>query len=576
VVRLRDIVIFLIVIFLVSGGIYIFIRLDSFKKQTSVLKSEKEVLIGEKEQLQLDLKQANNKNATKEATIATLSKELAGLQDVKKIRDSYVANKEELYKLNIGYNKVKDEYSRVQQTNLTLNTRLANLNKEFSKALDEVRDLKLQLSKSKGNRQVKTYMKKLERTEERLKKREEEIKQLKRENKKLSRNGLEKTNKKLEKKIAQLEEDKQKLKDQIESVRTDFNMQQRVNAKLKIEMAQLKKQLKDREKEKIKLNSEIDQLNEYKKRLAEKLDLQDEKISELQKELIESGGGFLQIRKIRQEKSCLEEELRDAQKKLGEQEAVIARLEKTKGDIRLNEAYPSESGTTRELQDNLNKAYALYDTAKAQVVKFSELLMNKEIELESMKQKVKDLEGELASLKQQRGLATNESSDKRYEMLRGRIKELNAALLEKDIELKRKDEEISVLSLAKSTIEERANYQEKEYQDSKALYSNLKKQLLQATDLLTRKQSEIDEKNKEILGLKSELAVLKTEHEIKIQEFEKIQNQQRKTIEDLTRTSLGAQLEENTTMPSVVQSFASDEKTKAEKLKKELELLMGK
>lgn len=210
----------------------------------------------------------------------------------------------------------------------------------------------------------------------------------------------------------------------------------------------------------------------------------------------------------------------------------------------------------------------MYDTAKAQVVKFSEMLMSKEVEIETSKKRIAELEEGLKMLR----LQPEASGDKKYAMLYDRIKMLNDSLLAKDELLQEKEAEVSALKQAKDTVEQRLEYQEKEYKNANMLYSNLKGQLLQSTELLARRESEVIEKNKEVLNLKSELILVQAEYKIKEQELKDLRMQQNKTLEDLSRiTNLNISLQQN---PG--DSFSQDERQNADKLKKELEVLLGK
>ena len=162
-------------------------------------------------------------------------------------------------------------------------------------------------------------------------------------------------------------------------------------------------------------------------------------------------------------------------------------------------------------------------------------------------------------------------------MLQDRIKMLNEALLEKDKVLKEKEEEVTALKQAKATAEQMLEYQEKEYKNANTLYANLKSQLLQSTELLAQKESEVIEKNKELLDLKSQLILIQAEYKIKEQELKDLRIQQKKTLEDLSRiTNLNISLQQNAQRHPSVATSSEDEKQKADKLKRQLEELLGK
>ena len=134
-------------------------------------------------------------------------------------------------------------------------------------------------------------------------------------------------------------------------------------------------------------------LRKSKARLEHRIDSYEEKITKLEDELFNIRDKTRDIQKMEKEKQQLEEELTRAQEKVKNQESVISSLEKSSNlinskEFQLKDISVGRTGVEGQYQDDLNKAYFLYDTAKAQMVKFSELLMKKEIELETAKNKI--------------------------------------------------------------------------------------------------------------------------------------------------------------------------------------------
>jgi chromosome segregation ATPase len=230
------------------------------------------------------------------------------------------------------------------------------------------------------------------------------------------------------------------------------------------------------------------------------------------------------------------------------------------------------------MQDKLNKTYALYDTAKAQVVKFTEMLMSKEVELETSKQKIKSLEEALQRAGEQPAVAQSLAAEGKYSLLQDRIQMLNEALQSKEKAIKDKDTELVALNTAKTALEERLRYQDKEFGNANTLYGNLKTQMMQTNELLSRKEFELIEKNKEVLGLKSDLALLQFEQQAKQQDLADMQERYRRTMDELNRaTKLNITLQED--MVSRSRNVATEDeeaKRKAEEMKKQVELLLGK
>ncbi|MFH1093926.1 MAG: hypothetical protein V1739_07215 [Candidatus Omnitrophota bacterium] len=568
--RFSTIIKIIIFLFLVGGSAYAINRLDFFKKQTSALKVQTTELIKATEYLEQSLDEEKKENAARGAKVNILLKELAGLQDTKRIKEEFAESQEKLRLLNNDHSVAKQENLKLNQINLSLNHRLTKLTNEFTKTLEDVSRLQAQVNESKDDKFVRKFVLQLEKTEAVLQKREEELEVLKGKNKTLSLEnaGFNKEKKMLEQNVMRLEKENSKMETLVNKIRDDFNEQQRMQAKLKEEDSNLTAKLRENEIERNKLDQQIGTLSTQKETFAGKLELQNKKIAELENELLDIDKKARQIRKIEQARDDLALELKLAQEKVKDQEQIIARLEAAQKGISVNEIPLAKSAVTTEIEGDLSKAYALYDTAKAQVVKFSEMLMSKEVEIETSKKRIAELEEGLKMLR----LQPEASGDKKYAMLYDRIKMLNDSLLAKDELLQEKEAEVSALKQAKDTVEQRLEYQEKEYKNANMLYSNLKGQLLQSTELLARRESEVIEKNKEVLNLKSELILVQAEYKIKEQELKDLRMQQNKTLEDLSRiTNLNISLQQN---PG--DSFSQDERQNADKLKKELEVLLGK
>ncbi|MFH1062316.1 MAG: hypothetical protein V1747_05455 [Candidatus Omnitrophota bacterium] len=554
---LKGIAFFLLI--LVAGGVIFFVfRFIETKNRAEILAKRAELLFKEKVALTIE------KNE-EETLISVLKKELAGLSDVKNIKEQYAENEKKLQTLDVSYSQVKKEKDSLQESNLSLNNRVNSLTREFTKTLETLKEVKDELNATKSDKTIRGYLEKIEKTDKLLKEKDSEIKNLVQENA-----NSNKEKKILEKKIAKLETEMGKVETKLEQALKISA--QTPNDKLKAQIDDLRSQLKEKESQRSSLNREVVQFSSARSKINEKLNLQSEKIASLEEELLDVQRKARNIKKIESERDLAEQDLAEAEKKLKEQEKIINALKKDSfADILppIGEV-PLKSG-----QPDLNKAYALYDTAKAQVVKFSELLMSKEVELETSKQRISELE---KTLKAGSDLSFPEGATeaRQYALLKDRIKMLNDSLVDKESALKRKDEELAALARAKQSLEERGFYQDKEFNNANMLYSNLKNQMLQMSELLSRREEEIIAKNKDILSLKSELAILKAEFQVKQQELVDIQQRQKRTLEDLSRsTQLNITLQENMVERFKKQENTSEDKIKADKLKKEIELLMG-
>lgn len=557
--KILKIISILLLISLVVGFIFFVIRFIATKNRAEILATKAELLSLEKEALIQEKQQEEN-------LVLLLKKELAGLADVKNIKDQYAANEIKLKSLDETYAQVKQEKDSLLQSNLTLNSRVNSLTREFTQTLETLKNVKQELNAVKSDKTIQGYIEKIEQTGALLKEKDKEIKKLLQEN-----TNSNKDKSALEKKISKMESDQKKLESKLAQALKAA--EQTPDDKVKAQIIDLRNQLKDKELQRSLLNKEVVTYASASTNMNEKIKQQSERIASLEQELIDIQRKTRNIKKIEAERDQAEAELASAEQKLKEQEKLIANFKKDSSvGILATGEVPLRSGETNV---DLNRAYALYDTAKAQVVKFSELLMSKEVELETSKQRISELEN---TLKGGSGLSFPEGATeaRQYALLKDRIKMLNESLSDKEGVIKRKDEELAELARQKQSLEERGLYQDKEFNNANTLYSSLKSQMLQMSDILSRREEEIIAKNKDILSLKSELAILRAEFQVKQQELLDIQQNQKRMMDDLSRsTQLNISLQENMADRFKRQENDSEDKIKADKLKKEIELLMG-
>ncbi|MBU1044378.1 MAG: hypothetical protein KJ915_08305 [Candidatus Omnitrophica bacterium] len=552
--------IFLLII-IACGTIFFALRFVETKNRAEILAARSDVLAREKEDL---LQQ----KLEEEKLIVLLKKELAGLAEIKNIKEKYDVTEKRLKTLDESYLKIEQERNTLQQSNLSLNSRVTSLTREFTQTLENLKMVKQELSAAKSDKTILAYLAKIEKNSELLKEKDGEIKKLVQKN-----SDSNKEKKVLEKKIGKMESDQKKLENKLEQAVKLSD--QSPSDKLKSQIAELHNQLKDKEEQRSLLNKEVVRYANARTKINEKLNQQSERIASLEQELLDIQRKARNIKKIEAERDQVEAELAKAEQKLTEQEKMISALKKDQSpspELTVLSEIPLKSGKT---DADLNRAYVLYDTAKAQVVKFSELLMSKEVELETSKQRINELEKTI-----QKGtslsLPEGATEARQYVLLKDRIKMLNDSLSYKEEALRRKDEELAALAMAKKTLEERGLYQDKEFKDANMLYANLKNQMLQTSELLARREEEIFNKNQDILSLKNELAILQAEFKRKQQELVDMQERQRITMDDLTRsTQLNITLQENMVDQFKNQPNNSEDKLKADRLKKEIELLMG-
>lgn len=575
--------IFLGALLIITSG-YMLLRIIIMRHQTKMLEAQNFALSREQLNLQEQVGAGKEEELKRDVKITALQNELSGLRDVKNIKELYVNGQKEIAQLNEFFKNIQEENVLLKQSSLTLTNRMQNITNEFTGTLETVKVMKKELEAAKNDKTLRKYQKKLEKNEELLKKAGEEADLLKQKI-----NGLQKENKNSEgeKKIIQqritaLEKEKRELESGIEKTKQDFEKKIRFSSQLSDKLRELVNQLQEKEKQRVQLSNDAERLAREKDRLEGQLKKQEEQRSTLQQELSEYEKKSGMIKVFEKENKDLLSQLARAQDKVEEQKKIIDVLQSEKGRlnkkrIQVNEVEVTGEEPSAELEDKLNKAYALYDTAKAQVVKFSELFMNKEVEIESAKQKIKKLEDEVKSLKEQRipeELALAGIADKYRQE---RFKVLNDSLLEKVRQLEKKDEEISALQAAKLMLEERLSYHEKQFGDTNSFYDTLQKQMAQASELLSRREAELMEKNKDLLSLKTEMDFLQSQYKVREQELSGLRKLQRKTMEDLSRTTeLNITLQENMTRGYRKYPAEVPEKQKADELKQELELLLSK
>jgi len=574
--KFLKIFVIILVVGLVAGTSYALLQFRVIKQHIQDLTTRNSSLSSEKTQLSTDLNVSLQRSQAKEAQINTLKKELQGLQETKNIRKLYISNQKKLQALNAEFKSTSKENKKLKQESFTLNNRVSKLTNEFTKSLASLKNLQKALDNAKGDKTIIGYKNKIVKAEEQVKEKEEEVARLTQQLKDIQRENIQKEKKRklLEKEISKLEKGRDRMQKQMQATKQKLTKRSGPDKKLEKQIQEMARELRARETQRRQLNNEVMTLKRSKIQVDQKIKYQDNRIVELEKELA-SGGSNMSIRKMVQEKNKVQEELVQAKDQVEKQKRIIALLEQGTGGISINELPVSGNGTAAELQGNLNKAYALYDTAKAQVVKFTELLMSKEVELEISKSKIAQLESELRKAREQ-VFPTGLNDAQQYSLWKDRIKILNESLEEKGKALNKNDEEIAALKMAKSTLEERISYQDNEFKDANTLYSNLKKQMYQTTELLSRREVDLMTKSQEILGLKSELALLQAEYKVKEQEVKEIEQRHRRTMDDLTRsTQMNITLQENMVDRANSSSVGNDDKNKADKLKKELELLLG-
>jgi len=299
--------------------------------------------------------------------------------------------------------------------------------------------------------------------------------------------------------------------------------------------------------------------------------LKDEKIRlslETQKAEFRLNAQTQEIQNLRRELARLDSDLA-SQKGTREQIAQqLADARQSQGFSSADEgkkAVPGIELANSTQQEELSKAYALYDTAKAQVVKFSEMMMEREMELERTKQ-------QLAAAQGKPGSETRPPEN------------ISAVVSEKERQLQAKDIELAELRQLKVAVEEQMKKREQEYGDLNADATKLKEQMIQMNEILVRRESDLVSKSSEVVSLRSQLDRLQSDLSAKQKELEQVRERQSMTLEELAKaTRLNVTLQENlvqmyknSSPDGVGESRRSDDREKADALRREVEKLLKK
>ncbi|MFH2138405.1 MAG: hypothetical protein ABII88_07830 [Candidatus Omnitrophota bacterium] len=549
---------------LVASG-YLLLRFMITVNYVGELKDNYTVLSGEKNVLKKQLEAEKEINVVR---VKKLENEIAGLSNVKNIQDNLALTQEKLSSVDKDFKQISQEKKQLEQTTLNLNNRISNLTKEFTKTLDQLKAVREELVKAQSGSAMRKYEKEIEGLNAQLEQKAEQIVKLNNEIKKindevvnLKKDGTEAhgQNKVLENQITRLEKKKQELQLRYTNLEERMSKKKDPTLGLGEKLNKLKAELSEKEKQLAELEKKNSQEVEYLKKNLE--------MARAEKETLQANLNRAEDRLREKDKFAdeLEEKLKRFDKQLTQREderdaleKEIAQLRKTKVEVtgtlpREMVQYQEEGALDAHdmgtMQEKLNKVYALYDTAKAQVVKFSELLMQKELEIEKSKQRIVGLEQELSMIKGGAAFSgTGETSG-----------------------------QIADLVQVKAKLETQLQYEKQKYEDMNSLYINLKSQVVQVTTLLTRRESELDDKNEEIANLKREMLRVQQEYSMAQRELKDVAERQKRTLEDLSRsTRLNSTLQENLSYRTITAEDSKKSHEEAERLKKEIEVLLGK
>jgi len=540
------------VVALVAGAVaytgLMFRRQDAVKLQLNQLLQQ---AIEEKEQLQSTISAMEYQIREREARLNELS-------DVQSIRQSLTQAQATIENINQELERVNRERIALQNSSLSSTSRLQNTTKEYMKALDDLKKAReeaarLAKEQSPDKRKIDESSRQLQaKTDELAKVKADFAKQQK------SYDELVAANKDLEKRVKTLESEKASLADRMRQLDIDV------------------------EKQGSPLKAMRDTVEELKTQLSRK----ESQVKALQSELV----------KADEEAAVLRSRVgRAASQQVSSQDAQLkAQLSELIGQL----------NAAREEMAALKKAPGTSGSAE-QDRKLSDILVKKEIELESTRRKARDAEDKIMSLESQirnleNTLAVRQQTQERIRELESERLALESKLLDAQGALGKKSELSQNLQQNVDYLNQQLALRDKEKADLQAklagldsvtkqdlekersryaevntLYNSLKTQIAQFSQALDAKTAELDQRNKDVYSLREELTGLKSKVMIMENELTEARDRQRKTLDDLiAAVRLNSILQDRIAGGASVPYADLDDKQRAEELRKKIEVIL--
>jgi chromosome segregation ATPase len=545
-------------LFLVVSGIAAFVSPVFY--MTTKYNSEKELnfqlnevlneTLQEKEQLQkygFEIEQKLQESQNK----------LDRLKDAQRMKESLDSAQQMIGEFNSELAQLTKERSELAAANASLNARLENMNKELIRTLDQLKLSKQEASRLESGGQAGVLRKKVEDLTRLQETRDSELGRLKEDlaNLQKTNQGLIQDNKDLEMNLKEIEQKGSALQARATDLNVDISGQNIPVRELQRSVNQLKISLSDKE----------------------------DQIRQLEAELAGVSSAKVSARNNRE----FLNKISDLENQLEMAKNEVERLK--------NRKESSQTG-------------ASYDNTREQIARLSELMVKKELELETAKRESLDAKEKTANLQTkitrlESDLSSNRTDGERVNLLQrekitleSRLSELQGTVskknelvdsLQKNLEyltqqLARKDEEVRSIEtrLAKSDTgtKEELEKQKSRYEEINLLYNSLRTQVSQFSDALNQRESDIEQKRREIASLKEEMASLKSRYEILNEELAEARQRQRKTLDDLVAAvKLNSIMQEKITGVSVspaVKAIATEDQRKADELRRKIEVIL--
>jgi len=507
-----------------------------------------------------------------EEKIKEQENKLRELSDVESIKNSLKNAQQLILELNKKLSEMDKERVALQITNTSFNTRLENSSKELSRALDDLKLAKIEIKKLDAG-QAGILKRKIDDLNRDSDSKNEDLAKLKEELTKLqdTNQSLIENNKSLEKSLKDLEKERVSLKGQVNSSGKGAVSQEIPIKEMQENISQLNSTLAQKEVQIKQLEAELARLNLIPPQAAGKSNKEQLKIID---NLNSENSGFK--RKI----SDLENELNLAKKEVN-------------------------SLKTRRESGEVN---ALYESARGQVSRLSELLVKKELEIDSAKKESLDAKEKLISLqaklpKLESELSVNKTNSEKVKELErqklsldSRLSELQETVakkselvdsLQKNLEyltaqLAKKEEEIKSIESSYAQVgtvtKEELDRQKSRYEEANLLYNSLKTQVSQFSDALNQRELELEQRRRETGSLKEQIASFKSRSEELEKDLADAKERQRKTLDDLVAAvKLNTILQERIIGISPLKESSkpvSNEQQKAQELKRRIEVIL--
>jgi len=492
------------------------------------------------------------------ASLRDKTRHLKELTNVQAIRSALTSAQVTVQQLSSELEQIRQEKADLQSANMNLSSRLQNTTKELVQTLDELKQVKGRIAA------IDTTLPAAKRIEE-----------------------LSKSGKASEEEIVQIKSDSARLAASRQNLADVTQVLERKVRALEAEKADLENRLLAFQKEIGRQNPSIKSLRDTIGKLQLDLSQKETQVKSLEAQLQKTGAS-----RPSQNQQQMLSDLQTANKNLNDE---INRL--------------------RAMKDGGTEIGALYESAKEQLRKLSDIFVRKELELDNAKRQAADAEVKVADLQSrvtdlEKKLAGTPSSDAKIkeledqrlnlqlglneakdtlakksalaDSLQKNLDTLQAEVAAKEKEQRAVEDKLYQLQSMSSAMQDELTRNKSRTEQKDAIYSSIKSQITQLSDLLAQKESELSGKRQEMFSLKDEIGTLKARSSRLEEEFNETKERQRKTLDDLTQAiKLNAALQERiigvsqTLEPPTSTAISSPpERQKASELKRKIEVIL--